>query len=339
MQKADANGGHDEFNLSTLHSLPPRLHPDMPNLDDLPVDVSLSPSSWHALTLPRQILYEIHDISLSEHLPSVNRYLYAVLSHPTTTRAAHWLIKRYFSAHGARGFLARALECPVCDLEVLREIERIWEREVAEAQVGKRTRWFGLSRRDEGDPEPTLICSTLPRRIFRHPRATADALCSPVPPILKHLFERYQPLPNSHRGYPLSRAVLHADIPLIEFLRTHGADPKEKDYLAVEIALTRRDIRMLRLLIDGPGEGDASVTETVDVGGRGKRKRTGDDGRAGSSKRAKTTISATTTASSRTSKVVPVRLTQPLVDAALVKGTPEIIQYIVQEKGTCRVVC
>lgn len=225
-------------------------------------------------------------------------------------------------------------------MDVVREIERIWAREVEQARVMKsgETRWFRFPPGGD-DPSPSLSCGILPRRIFRHQRSTTDTLCSPVPPLLEHLFSRYTPSPNSHRGYPLARAVLHGDTPLTAFLLTHGADPAEKDFLAVEIALTRRDIRVLRLLIDGPGDPvplppiNQSPTDTCV---NGKRKRTSsafEEGDSHTARKRARTSSRTTAGSSRRSKVVPVRLTQPLVDKALVKGTPEIIRYIVDEKG------
>lgn len=196
-----------------------------------------------------------------------------------------------------------------------------------------KTRWFALPAGD--DPRPTLSCTVLPRRIFRHPRTTTDALHTPLPPLLTHLFTHYTPSPNSHRGYPLARASLHADTPLIAFLLTHGADPAEKEFLAVEIALTRRDIRVLRLLLDGPGDtspppppatNDATDAATP-TNGKRKRASVAADERPGSSKRARTA------ATRRGSKVVPVRLTQPLVDKALAVGTPSIVRYIIDEKG------
>ncbi|KAI5449196.1 hypothetical protein NCC49_005233 [Naganishia albida] len=295
----------------------------MPNIDDLPVD----------------ILYEIHHLSLSPSLPSVNRYTHAVLSHPTTTRAAYWLIERYWRT-GADAFLGRALECAVCDDEVLLEIERIWAREVAQAGTiknGTTTEWFAFPARGENDPAPPrLECTTLPRRIFRHPRPTTVLLAQPIPPLLTHLFDKYTPSPNSHRGYPLARAVLHGDLPLIRFLRLQGADPAEKGFLAIEIALMRKDIATLRILIDGPQDDDpspavavaaAATDASVPTTTKGKRKRASSDDPSRSTKRSRTSTTP------RKSALVPVRLTQPVVDKALVKGSPEIIQYIVHEKG------
>jgi hypothetical protein len=220
----------------------------------------------------------------------------------------------------------------VCDADVLGEIERIWAREVAQAGTIKngKTEWFALRPRGEKDPPPALKCTTLPRRIFRHPRLTTDALHTPIPPLLSHLFEKYTPSPNSHRGYPLARAVLHGDTHLVRFLRRHGADPAEKAFLAVEIALMRKDLGILRILIDGPEDDPApssTVVNAINAHG-GKRKRTSDDGRPGSSKRARTSA-----APRKRSTVVPVRLPQPVVDAALAKGSREIVEYIVHEKG------
>ncbi|KAJ9097588.1 hypothetical protein QFC21_004622 [Naganishia friedmannii] len=319
----------------------------MANLDDLPVD----------------ILYEIHLLSLSEHLPLINRYLYAALSHPTVTRAARWLIRKYYySSSNARQqrdsrWLCKALECGVCDLEVLQELERIWRDEERSVSLITATPNDAASSATIGDSntarprrEP-LTCPLLPKRIFRHRRSTTSTLAFPIPPILHHLFTTYTPSPNSHRGYPLCRAVMYADIPLINYLLRRGADPAEKDFLALQIGISRRDMRVVRLLVDGPGdeeekEGQDSSREkegmAVDAGTGSKRKRL-DTAEINTSKRQKhaTTSngSSSSSSSSRTSrpsatnKFPGVRLTQPLVDSVVARGSPEMIQFIIQDRG------
>ncbi|GHJ88741.1 hypothetical protein NliqN6_5143 [Naganishia liquefaciens] len=253
--------------------------------------------------LPPELLYEIHHLSLSEHLPLATRYLHAVLAHPTPLRAAHWLIAKYHppsaTADTSR-FLSRALECGVCELDVLAHIERIFALERDAAAPDHPTPWFHLT-----SSKATLLCPTLPKRIFR-PRSTASHITHPTHPLLTHLLTTYRSSPNSHRGYPLSRAVLAADIPLITLLLRAGADPAQRDHLAVEIALKRRDLASLRLLLDGP------PSDTTDAPRPAKRRKH---------------------TRSEPASVSGVRLSQALVDTALTKGTPEIIHYIIHEKG------
>ncbi|KAJ9118911.1 hypothetical protein QFC24_005874 [Naganishia onofrii] len=395
----------------------------MTNLDDLPVD----------------ILHEIHLFSLSEHLPLLNRYLYAALSRPTATRAARWLIRKYYDGGSSlqRGqqqqrqqqqrdsrWLCKALECGVCDLEVLCELERIWRDEEGDGgEDDAAVSASGLhSPRTRSLSRPPLQCPLLPKRIFRHRRTPPVAPpppppgpATPVPridPLLRHLFNHYTPNPNSHRGYPLSRAVLHGDTQLIEYLLRRGADPREKDFLAVQIGVSRRDVGVVRLLVDGPVGEEAGEEEDDDdddehqeeddhqeeqgggsggeeihpdhraiIPGSNRKRRADEDSGTGMNKRRSrqrrvstgtgsssggdgtstpntstpntstststststrnpsnsTTRSrsstTTTTARPTTNKFPGVRLTQPLVDSVVARGSPEMIQFIIQERG------
>ena len=223
--------------------------------------------------------------------------------HPSTpVRAAHWLIAKYHPVHGDARFLPRALECGVCTLDTLLVIERIFRDESASQDTTTHpTPWFGITA---PAPDRTLLCATLPKRLFRPP--TASTL-----PFLTHLLTTYAPSPNSHRGYPLSRAVLASDTRLIALLLASGADPSARDFLAVEIALKRRDLDSLRLLIDGPPPATAASPKPPSSGPPAKRRKPNNDHHQRG-----------------------VKLSQQMVDTALTKGTPEIIQYIIHEKGT-----
>lgn len=97
-------------------------------------------------------------------------------------------------------------------------------------------------------PEPTrpaLSVPELPRRLFRTLTTT-----DPIPPLLIYLIDTYAPNPNSHNGYPLSRAVLSKNIPVVKYLLSKGADPGIRDGLAIEIAVKLGDTGLVRLLVE-----------------------------------------------------------------------------------------
>jgi hypothetical protein len=261
----------------------------------------------------------------------------------------------------------RALRHPVCDVQVARDIRRIWDkRRGCHEPVGEETRL----RRRKGDtspggevaghpivgaeaslqpnhaqekdtdkpphpPQPTapaLSCSELPRRLFR-PDPTLHSIAQSTPPrvhpLLEYLFSTYRPSPNSHKGYPLCRAVLTSNTRLIAFLLSHGADPGIKDCLPVEIAVQMRDLGMIKLLVErlpadtagaanpglcsrsgsGSGAGAGAGVETPsprgEKGKKGKRIKLGDR----------------------------VTITSKLVEAAIKSGSDDIVHYFVHEKG------
>jgi len=74
-------------------------------------------------------------------------------------------------------------------------------------------------------------------------------------PYLKYLYEIPgipPPDSNSHDGYPLTRAVHAGFVPLVSFLLTHGADPRRKKGLAIMVAIRRKDLSLLKILIEQP---------------------------------------------------------------------------------------
>lgn len=115
-------------------------------------------------------------------------------------------------------------------------------------------------------------------------------------PLVLHLFARYQPNVDSHKGYPLQRALIADDRPLIEFLLRRGADPALKDGLALQIALNKKRLDLVRMLVEGGGSGSS---------GR-KRKRGGD---------------------------TRVPMTPELMDKVMATGSREIQSYFVDERG------
>lgn len=75
---------------------------------------------------------------------------------------------------------------------------------------------------------------------------------------------------NVYGGYPLSRAT-HADhIPLMKFLLSKGASPEEKDALAVRIAIRKRDLTLIQLLIERNEELEGTESDRVGKTSKGK---------------------------------------------------------------------
>jgi hypothetical protein len=153
---------------------------------------------------------------------------------------------------------------------VAKDIKRIWDRrrgyveppptppiqEVAEGGENRTAQDGGgddaqleeEGRQEETPPEPTgpaLSVPELPRRVFRSLSTT-----HPIPPLIAYLFDTYAPNPNSHNGYPLSRAVLSKNTMVVKYLLSKGADPGIRDGLAIEIAVKLGDIGLVRLLVE-----------------------------------------------------------------------------------------
>jgi hypothetical protein len=59
---------------------------------------------------------------------------------------------------------------------------------------------------------------------------------------------------NSHDGYALTKSVHASFFPLVRFLLAHGASPKCKKGLAVMVAIRRKDLTLVRMLIERPKE-------------------------------------------------------------------------------------
>ena len=98
----------------------------------------------------------------------------------------------------------------------------------------------------------------LPRRIFRplahDPPSSQGWKGHHEPlPFLQYLFSHPRiasPDPDSHEGYPLTRAVYAGFIPLIQFLLDHGASPRWKNGLAVLLAIQRKDLPLVKMLVE-----------------------------------------------------------------------------------------
>jgi ankyrin repeat protein len=147
---------------------------------------------------------------------------------------------------------------------------------------------------DYGPPE-------LPRRLFRQLSPSgAEAL-----PLLRFLYTSSAqqltrpPDVNSHNGYALARAVSARAVPLVRFLLDHGAAPRHMDALAIRIAIGRRDLALVRLLIERQ--------ETPrDKRRTGKRRKLADR----------------------------IQVTSEMLKLAVLCGTHDIVEYFMNEKGS-----
>jgi hypothetical protein len=204
----------------------------------LPVEVSTwasspSPTVCRTLTFA-QILYEIELLALSESLPVSCQRLRDVYDNAPVSFRVEYLLAQCEVAHlqypEAR-LLNRALRFPICNTNVLSLLLR------------------------RLPPLPAHPKPELPRRLFRalEPRAPARPPWRPgdAPlPFLRALYGAASPDTNGHDGYALSRAVYAGHGPLIRFLLAHGADPGCKGAFAVHVAIRRKDLPLVRTLLE-----------------------------------------------------------------------------------------
>lgn len=147
-------------------------------------------------------------------------------------------------------------------------MERLWDRRrgaPSAEDIKQRAEQVQAQKRSEDEddeefrdspPEPTappLSLAELPRRIFRPTRG--DTSSTYLSPLLIYLFDMYSPSADSHQGYALSRGVILSDLPLINFLLDHGADPNQREALAVQIAVNKADVSLVKLLVERKEEG------------------------------------------------------------------------------------
>lgn len=120
-------------------------------------------------------------------------------------------------------------------------------------------------------PIPRLYLFELPKRLFRHASLPPPTLL----PLLDHLFRRYSPDPSSHKGFALCASVLQhpKSIELTRFLLTKGADPGANEAYAVKLAVIKKDLGLVKLLVErDDGEDGAGGGK----GANGKRRRVQD---------------------------------------------------------------
>ncbi|EIW67497.1 hypothetical protein TREMEDRAFT_33512 [Tremella mesenterica DSM 1558] len=275
-----------------------------------------------------QLVQSIHLLSLNPFLPQVSKRIYSTLHNSSPTTIATYLLSLY-AHYGPEDVLVRSVRHPVCDVGVCREIRRLWDMRRGDFSVEE------VEKTQDGVKIGPLSCVELPRRLFRPPfllptssfkpprasqttvfssnQHTQDPLSvdetfsanSTLHPLLIHLFSTYSPSPNSHKGYPLCRAVLARDVSLIQFLLYHGADPSVKGWMALELAIHMKDLELVRLLVDRNWvERQTSKGVEEEVNGRCKKRRR-----------------------------ISITIDPKFVDLAMKKGAHDVVEYFVKEKG------
>lgn len=231
------------------------------------------------------------------------------------------MLHLYRDCH-TRDILTSALRHRIVDIAVAEEMRRLWnnrrgyvpshqsylDNASPRTRSPSRTPTVSVPSTPEKQPKPSrpaLSVHRLPRRIFRHRPGPQDPA---VAPIIKFLFERYDPPVNSGQGYALQRSVLNANYELVEYLLRRGADPMIKDRLAIILAIRAKDLRMIKLLVEPlPGAGTFKEEADSPSTSRGKKRKIIDR----------------------------VKIDSKLVREAMSATDPseEIIHYFVNEKG------
>lgn len=133
----------------------------------------------------------------------------------------------------------RILQYPICSTDVLDVFHR-QQRQLLDGIASlELPKWPFRSLA----PKERLVDGTCPKWTDReHPLPYLEYLYGipGLPP----------PNANSHDGYALTKAVHAKFVPLIRFLLAHGASPKCKNGLAVMVAIRRKDLSLVRMLIE-----------------------------------------------------------------------------------------
>ncbi|KAL7414673.1 hypothetical protein BDY24DRAFT_384167 [Mrakia frigida] len=259
-------------------------------------------------SLPQELLILIQFFSLSPSLPIVSKTLFAQLYHPPPTQAARYLLAIHgppsssstASSRPPKDLLLRCLRHGICTLPVVHALERLFPLLYPNPPPPPSEPSSPSSSPQPTPPPPVppprMYLFELPKRLFRSAHLPPPTLL----PLLDHLFTRYFPDPSSHKGFPLCASVLQhpASIELTRYLLQKGADPGANDGYAVRIAAGKKDLALVRLLIEVE-EG----TEGATVGG--KRRRVQDR----------------------------VTVTNQMLNYAVKYKAMEVIEYFVNEKG------
>ncbi|KAL4066734.1 hypothetical protein V8B97DRAFT_1948655 [Scleroderma yunnanense] len=202
----------------------------------------------HLIDLPVELLYELELYAASSALPRACKALYEVFKAAPASYRAQYLVARIDQSLTREHAITKILRFPLCNQAVL------------EAYLGMTTREAELWKCQV--PE-------LPRRLFRSLSAPSVSNFISAPgrakgspqwterdhplPFLRYLYSCPHILPpavNSHDGYALTKAVQSGFIPLVRFLLHQGATPDWKNNLAVSIAIHRKDLRLVKMLVE-----------------------------------------------------------------------------------------
>jgi len=235
------------------------------------------------VTLPVELLYEIQLYATSHTLLQTCKALHGIFVASPPYYRAEYLIACADSPRIHEDIvLTKMLRYPICTKDVL------------EAYFRRR------------DPGATRSAPELPRRLFRAlvRKSTDWSDQEPPLPFLRYLYacpHLCPPNANSHDGYALTKAVQVGFVPLVRFLLAHGATPARKNNLPIIIAIHRKDLGLVRMLVERTDTGKSSSKGKAG----GKRRRLEDR----------------------------VDVTPGMLRAAVKCKAQDIVEYLTKEKG------
>lgn len=254
-----------------------------------------------------QLLYEIHFIAASEALPLTCRRLHDIFKNAPPSVHVDYLLGRHAALPSLRrcsiNIITYALRFPICSTPSVLvallsrpNLPRIQPHPQQRSAVSSLSSAANTSKYTNGDVARTCTAAGSGRRA--RPRPKRGRLDGP-PELPKRIFDRLSPSgaealpllrflysytstpvpsgadalvvrPNveSHNGYPLVRAVFAGAVPVVRFLLEHGASPCRQGALAVKVAIRRRDLALVRLLVEppeAPPDGSKKLADRVQV--------------------------------------------------------------------------
>jgi len=193
----------------------------------------------------------------------VSRYTHACLSNPTTRQAVRWLERKYFENNqdlerSLTEGLTRCLRHPICTLSVVLAIETLSRDKTVYHGPASDGRIPSVFEWPHGPP------LRVPIRVFRGlvppdldadrpTRPSADSrIVPPDPPTLslvEHLMKTYR-FDEKSLARGLRYAVFADHVELAKFMIERGASIHSDDLYELEVAARRRNLDMLRALLE-----------------------------------------------------------------------------------------
>ncbi|KAJ7104278.1 hypothetical protein B0H15DRAFT_960329 [Mycena belliarum] len=223
-------------------------------------------------TLPVELLYEVQLYALSVALPITSRRLRAIFNSSPASFRAQYILGHLADDARLSDAVSTALRFPLCAIPVVDAVLRAWPPDpVAPTSDATESQGALLSEGEEqgkvepepeggngSAPAPRARPAELPKRLFRAlgPRTDREYRAGDAPlPLLRYLYAAPRlthapPDADSHAGYALTRAVHAEHVPLVRLLLDHGASPAHKRGLAVLVAIRRKQLSLVRMLIE-----------------------------------------------------------------------------------------
>ena len=268
-----------------------------------------------------KLLYEIQLYALWPPLPQTSKRLYHVYSDAPVSWQAEYIITRVASSNHSE-MLNAALRYPKCSPQVFDMIFHFLCRRTETSMIN--------------NPE-------LPRRLFKNLGSSTTnerkwtEYDHPLP-FLRHLYSTptdpaksqfLHPVVDAYKGYALVRAVHAGFTPLIKFLLSKGANPTCHDGLSIMIAIRKKDLGLVKLLV----EREAYSFATSSPSPSNSTTRTDTEGGLSSGNRRKRTDDASSRPNKRRRLADRLQPTPMMVKTAVRCNARDIVQYFVREKG------